>query len=444
LTAIAAARGGCEGLRTALRRLARDGAITQGERMTSIGIVGTGISGLNLALTLQQAGVDTTVYAERTPDEMRASRLPNSVVRWHPTVARERALGVEHWAGQGSDVEALHISILDTPIAFYGRHRAPGSGVDFRVYLPRLLEDYAQRGGRVVTGARSPEDVVAGIDDHDLTVVASGRESINAFFPRDPERCSFDVPQRLVCASLWHGIAPLDPTGASFAIVPGIGEIFTFPFISHDGVVTGLGIEAIPGGPLEPATRTSYDDDPAAFEKLVLDLLRRFAPKVYERVDPSAFAMTGPTDIIQGAVTPSVRRPCCEIAPGRFVVAVGDAYAANDPICAQGANLGSASAAVLAEAICEDVAYDAIFCRNLERKLWAVAEPVASFNNAFLMPPPPHVQAILGAATAQQPVADAFLAKFADAPSMWRTIATPERSAAFLASVAAPPVAVAA
>src|ERR1044072_6375494 len=82
--------------------------VSRGRNMTSIGIVGTGISGLQLALTLQQAGVDTTLYAEHTPDEMRQSRLPNPVSRFGPTLARERALGVDHWADSTSNYKYAH------------------------------------------------------------------------------------------------------------------------------------------------------------------------------------------------------------------------------------------------------------------------------------------------------------------------------------------------
>ena len=407
--------------------------------MTSIGIVGTGISGLNLALTLQQAGVDTTVYAERTPDEMRATRLPNTVARFHTTVAREHALGVDHWAGTAADSVSTHISILDTPIAFAGHLAGPLSGVDFRVYLPRLLEDYAERGGHVVFGPRTPDDVVAGIDAHDLTVVASGRDSVNAFFPRDPKRSVHSAPQRIICATLCHGVAALEPTGASISIAPGIGEIFTFRFLSRHGLVTAVAFESVPGGPLEPITRASYDEDPAAFEALMIDLLRRYAPSVHERVDRE-FAVTGSIDVLQGAITPTVRRPYCEISPGRFVMAVGDAYVANDPVGGQGANLGSASAAVLAEAISQDVAFDEWFCRDAARKMWSVAEPVTNFNNSLLVPPKPHVEAILGAANEHQSVADAFCSNWAYPADMWRSIATPERAAAFLAAAGAPPM----
>ena len=407
--------------------------------MTSIGIVGTGISGLQLALTLQQAGVDTTVYAEKTPDEMRAGRLPNGVVRHFASIARERALGVEHWADCGSRMETVNVSILGTPVAFRGHLPEHASGVDFRVYLPRLLEDYAARGGTVVTGRATPDDVVAASAHHDLTVVASGRDSVDAFFPRDPERSPFAAPQREITCVLVHGLAPLQPGGISFSIAPGVGELFTLPFWSDRGLATIIGIEAIPGSPLEALRHASYGADPAAFEAQIVEALRTFAPPVYDRIDLATFAICDPRDVLQGAITPTVRRASCEVAPGKFVVAVGDAYITNDPICGQGANLGSATAAVLADAILADVAYDAWFCRCLERDMWAVAEPVTHFNNAFLAPPPPHVEAILGAATMHQAVADAFSANFANPAAMWRALATPERANAFLANAMAAP-----
>jgi 2-polyprenyl-6-methoxyphenol hydroxylase-like FAD-dependent oxidoreductase len=410
--------------------------------MTSIGIVGTGISGLQLALTLQQCGINTTVYAEKTADELRAGRLPNSVVRFGSTVARERALGVEHW---DSTVDAMHVSILGAPISFCGRVSEPASAVDFRVYLPRLLEDYLARGGDVVYGASSPEDVVARSARHDLTVVAAGRESIGAFFPRDDERSPHTAPQRVLCAAFYRGVAPLEPNGGSMSLVPGVGEIFTFPFVSrHDGPVTNILFEAMPGGPLEQIARMPYGDDPRAFDALALDLIATYAPALHARIDGAAFAVTDARDMLQGALTPVVRRPYCEIAPGRFAVAVGDAYVTNDPIAGQGANLGSACAAVVADAICQDVAYDEWFCRGLARRLWATAEPVVQFSNAMLAPPPPHVEAILGAAWQDQAIADAFCENFAHPDAMWRAIATPERAAAFLAAASRPVSAMAA
>jgi hypothetical protein len=400
--------------------------------MTSIGIVGTGISGLQLALTLQRAGVDTTVYADRSPDAMRAGRLPNSVVRFGSTVARERALGVDHW---DATIDAMHVSILDAPIAFCGRVAEPASAVDFRIYLPRLLEDYLARGGDVVYGPIGPGDVAAHAGRHDLTVVAAGRESIGAFFPRDGARSPHRAPQRILCSAFYRGVGALEPHGGSMSLAPAVGELFTFPFVSrHDGPVSAILVEAIPGGPLEAIARTPYADDPRAFDALALDLIRRYAPALHARIDPAEFGVTDARDILQGALTPVVRRPYAEIAPGRFAVAIGDAYVTNDPIAGQGANLGSACAAVVADAILQDVAYDEWFCRGLSRRMWAAAEPVVQFSNALLAPPPPHVEQILGAAWQDAAVADAFVDNFAHPDAMWRAIATPERAAAFLAS----------
>lgn len=86
-------------------------------------------------------------------------------------------------------------------------------------------------------------------------------------------------------------------------------------------------------------------------------------------------------------------------------------------------------------------AYDEWFRRALDRKLWAVAEPVVHFSNGLLMAPPPHVEAILEAASKNRSVADAYVDNFAHPARMWRVIATPQRAAAFLANVGAPPVA---
>jgi 2-polyprenyl-6-methoxyphenol hydroxylase-like FAD-dependent oxidoreductase len=94
----------------------------------------------------------------------------------------------------------------------------------------------------------------------------------------------------------------------------------------------------------------------------MLHQLRVHAPSVFERVNDSAFHLTGPFDLFQGALTPTVRRSSCELTEGRFAVAVGDAWIVNDPVTGQGANLGSASAAELASMIVEHPTYDEGFC----------------------------------------------------------------------------------
>ncbi|MFD0479162.1 hypothetical protein ACFQ0B_71545 [Nonomuraea thailandensis] len=76
-----------------------------------IGIVGAGISGLTLALRLQQLGVGTTLYCEGDADALRKGRLPATVVRMGHTQARERELGSEHYRDPACLMSTAKLSI---------------------------------------------------------------------------------------------------------------------------------------------------------------------------------------------------------------------------------------------------------------------------------------------------------------------------------------------
>jgi 2-polyprenyl-6-methoxyphenol hydroxylase-like FAD-dependent oxidoreductase len=109
--------------------------------------------------------------------------------------------------------------------------------------------------------------------------------------------------------------------------------------------------------------------------------------------------------------------------------AIGDAWIVNDPILGQGANIGSHCAWVAAQAPAAGPEPDADLGRRLEAEMWAFAGPVTALTNAFLQPPPPHVVELLEAATAQQAVADAFVAGFADPVRLAHLLGTPAAAA---------------
>jgi hypothetical protein len=405
--------------------------------MRPIAIAGAGISGLTLAPRLQQQGVTTTLYTDKTPEHIRGGRLLNLVARFEPTLARERALGVNHWDFPDFAMRAAHVDVVGTPIAFRGDLDQPARFVDFRIYLARLLEDYAERGGHVVVDPAPVSTALRAAAGYGLVVVAGGRE-VRGVFARDAARSPYDTPQRVLCAGTFRGIAFPDPLGLSFNISPGAGEVFQSPVFSFDGRVSGVLFEGLPGGPFERLVSMRYDDDPARFETEVLELFRVHAPSIYERVDRAEFALTRPVDLLQGAITPTVRQGWIRLESGTYAVAVGDAWVVNDPLTGQGANLGSHCAWALSEAILADVAYDELFCRQVEARMWEMAGPVTAWSNAFLQPPPDHVLELLGAATADKAVADALIGGFADPQAMWRRLATPERAAAFLAGFRKP------
>jgi hypothetical protein len=382
-----------------------------------IGIVGTGISGLQLALHLQQAGVATTVYAAEPVERLRGGRLTNSVVRYAPTLERERRLGVSH--REPDLIGTIHVRVAgDRPLAFCGRLPAPGNTTDFRIYLPGLLEYYGRRGGQVVIAPCGPADLPALGERHELVVVAAGRDGFGGVFHRDPERSPYDRPQRRITVGLYTGVASTEPSGVEFTVIPGLGEIFQMPFHSFDGPVSVVCVEGVPGTPLADLSGLDYEQDPRVFVSGLLDVLHRHAPALHERIDQSVFMPTQPADLLQGGLTPVVRRNSVALGEGRHALALGDAWIVHDPIAAQGANLGSRCASVLGEMIAAGGPYDERFCRAAEQRLWAAAQAPTVLSNALLAPPPPHVADVLRRASEDQQVADRFCAGFGEPESL--------------------------
>lgn len=404
--------------------------------MTNIGIIGAGIAGLHLGLYLRQHGIETTLYSEKTPEQQFGSRLPALVARAGRTRERERMLGVNHWDQGRHEFAQLHVNITgEQPMSFGGVMEQPLIAVDMRIYCGRLLEDFAARGGRVVTGEVQTNDVAQLATQHDLLVVATGRGGLNSLFPRVAAHSPFDCPQRLICTGLFRGVTPPDgPPTASLTFVPGQGELFEFPIYSFEPHVTGLGMEAVPGGIFEPLVRMRYEDDPRSFNNAMMDLIRNHAPDLYERIDQSRFGLTRSLDLLQGGVTPAVRRGYTKLENGAYALALGDVRSVNDPITGQGANTASHTAWMLGEAICTSERFDAAFCEHIEQRIWTYAGPIAAWSNAMLQPPAPHMIEFMVAAAHIQPVAQAFVRMFEQPLRAWDLLSAPEHTSAFLRS----------
>ena len=401
-----------------------------------VAIVGAGISGVTLALRLQQLGVDTTLLCDRTPAEQRAGRVENLVARFPATRDRERRLSVAHWDDLGSCAsQGIDVDVIGTSLGFLGCFERPAQGIDFRVYVARLVEDYVARGGQLVVGPlpANPTELVAQTAAHDVIVVAAGRSSglAPALFAVRRDRSPYTRPQRRLLGGLYEGVAATDPPAVCFNLVPGAGEIFQQPFLTDRGVFAAMLVEAVPDGPLEPITRIDVAAHPRRFAHALLGVLEAFAPKLAARVDAAHFGPLGPRDVLQGAITPTVRAGWTTLPDGRLALAVGDAWIVNDPITGQGANIGSYCAWRMADELHAAERVDAAFACELEDELWSYAGPVTAWTNAWLQPPPEHILDVLGAATAHQPVADAFARGFADPVRFAADLATPEAAATF-------------
>ena len=402
--------------------------------MTHIGIIGAGVAGLQLGLLLQQCGITTTIYAERSAADQLGAQLPSLVARHDHTRERERALGVNFWDSAPSGaVGRISVGIAgEQPMGFHGDLERPAVVLDMRIYSARLMEEFAARGGRVVVGGLTPANVDRLSAEHDLMVVSTGRGGLGAMFPLIAEHSPYSAPQRQIMTAVFRGVAYPQPMGGNFVFVPGHGEIFVLPIYSFEPGLTGIGLEAVPGGALEPMARMRYEDDPRAFELAMLEILRRYAPAVAARIDPAAFKLSRPLDLMQGGLTPAVRKSYVQLGSGRFAMALGDTHILNDPILGQGANNASLAAWKLGEAICGAETFDERFCQMIEQQIWASVGPVTAWNNAMLQPPPQHMLEFLVAATMHQPVADTFVRYLSRPLTGWETLSNPERTAALL------------
>jgi 2-polyprenyl-6-methoxyphenol hydroxylase-like FAD-dependent oxidoreductase len=388
--------------------------------MKNIGIVGCGIAGLHLGLFLRKHGISATIYSDRSPEQIRAGRIPNFVV-----------FGIH-----------MYIGGAPSPIRWFGAKKRPASPVDMRIYQSTLLEDFQARGGRVVVGELQAGDVAKLSDEHDLMVVASGRGSLTEMFPRVAERSPYDVPQRNLTGAFYRGVDFTDPLGVIYSVSPGNGEIFKLPFTTFDRRLCSILIEAVPGQALDVISKVRYADDPKKFEATVLALVREHAPLIYERIDLREFAVNRPQDVIQGAITPTVRRGYAPLGNGKYALALGDVHIAVDPIIAQGANTASKCAFVLGESLLEDQPPDENFCRETEQKLWEAARAACEWTNAMLQPPPPFAVEVFAAAAQNPAIADELVQNFNAPERNWEIFSSPVNAANFLKKHAFEPAAV--
>jgi 2-polyprenyl-6-methoxyphenol hydroxylase-like FAD-dependent oxidoreductase len=404
--------------------------------MPAIGIVGAGTAGLHLALLLQQRGLEPTLYADRTADEVRAGRLPNTVAHHHHTRARERQLGVDHWDESGpSYARHYHYFGVGPPLEFPGDFSQPSLAVDYRLYLPALLEDFEQRGGTVVQGAVGVADLDPLAERHDLVVVSTGKGGFGELFPAIPGRSPFEGPQRVLSAGLYAGVGYTDPLGVTFAVSPGHGELIEIPIRTFEGNMTTLLFENVPGGDLEVLARTPYEDGPKRYEALVLEKLERHYPPVFARVDRTAFGLTRPSSILQGAVSPVVRQSHARLPNGRYAIAVGDAHVTVDPVVGQGANAASYAAFALGETILEGGPFDQAFCQRVDERRLPFVLGVLDWTS-FMLAPQPHLFELVGAMSQNRALCDDFTDNFNRPDLQWEHLQSPEATAAYIGAFA--------
>jgi len=407
--------------------------------MSKVMIVGAGQAGLQLGLGLLEHEHDVTVVSNRTADEIATGRVTSSQCMFDAALEHERSLAMNLWDEECPPVEGISLAVPapeggGKAIDWASRLDAPAQSVDQRVKMPAWMEEFEQRGGRLVIQEADIADLERYAADHDLVVVAAGKGDIARLFERDPARSPYDAPQRALALTYVTGMTPKPEFSAvSFNLIPTVGEYFVFPALTTTGPCEIMVFEGIPGGPMDCWGEVKT---PHEHLETSLRILETFLPWEAERCRD--LELTDELGILSGRFTPTVRHPVGELPSGALVLGLADTVVLNDPITGQGSNNASKAAASYLQRIVEhgDGPYDRGFMEEVFERYWAEAQYVVGWTNALLSPPPPHVLELLGAGNASPEIARRFANGFNDPSDYYEWFMDPAKAASYLAEVA--------
>lgn len=405
--------------------------------MRSIGIIGSGISGLVAAHGLLRAGNAVTLYSDRTARAwLEESRPTGTAARFELALSYERELGLNFWddaapAGEGvflTFCPAAHNRLLNLA----GRFRRPFQAVDVRLQSARWMDELERRGGTVAIEKVTPQRLDGIAAAHDLTIVAAGRADLCGLFARDAERSvpaarsDYVAPQRKLAMVIVTGCPdgfgiPFRPVRFDFLGTD--GEVFFVPYLHKDaGPSWNILVEAKPRSRMDRFDGVRDGDQLVGIVKsIVADLFP------WDASFMSNARLADPNGWLAGSVVPTVRRGSATLPSGRVVAALGDTAISYDPIAAQGANSGVKQARHLVNAIAArgDAPFDAAWIdRTFEEYFDQYARHAYTFSNTLLEEITAPAKELLIAqagsdgradnATPQQRIADAFVENFND------------------------------
>ncbi|MEU3370423.1 styrene monooxygenase/indole monooxygenase family protein [Streptomyces sp. NPDC006660] len=409
--------------------------------MRKVLIVGAGQAGLHLALGLQQHDYDVTVMSARTADEIEHGTVMSSQFQFDSTLAFERELGIYFWEGLAPHTPLTSFQVgAEGPVPvvdWVSPLKKPGADVDQRLKMAHWLRLFEERGGNLIVKGATVADLDAMAGDHDLVVVAAGKEGLAGLFERDASRSPYTTPQRMLSVVYVNGYQP-DPAGpgdhtVEFHMLPGRGEMIVMPALTVSGPCHILFFEAVPGGPLD----VFWDiHSPQEHLERFVDLVELHVP--WARENFTKLELTDAGGTLRGGYTPVVRHPVATLPSGGLVLGAGDVVVANDPITGQGANMAAKCAAGYLEAILEheDRPFDGAFLRGAFESFWSRhGRATTEWTNVTLGPPRPHMLELLGAANQFPAIARRYIEGFDDPNDLMEWFMDPDKAAAYLAEV---------
>ncbi|WP_025098030.1 styrene monooxygenase/indole monooxygenase family protein [Burkholderia sp. A1] len=406
-----------------------------------IAVVGAGQAGLQTSLALLARGHAVTLVAERDADDVERGRVMSSQCLFGSALRLEREAGIEHGRDACPPINAISFAVADPhspngkAIAWRGALTRGAAAIDQRIKFAAALRSVRAKGGEVRIATADVALLEELAASHELVLVATGKGELGQLFERDAVRSVFRGPQRSLALTFLHCDGRVGPADAvSFNVVPGAGEIFVMPALTHSGPCHVAVFEAMPGGPLD-----GWRDVRSATAHLSrsLELLRRFTP--WELDACRYVELTDANGTLTGSVTPTVRHPIAILPSGRAVLGMGDAVVLHDPITGQGANSAAKCSASYVASIGArgSLPFGHDWMLSTFAAYWREAVYTVQWSNSLLMAPAPHVLGLFGAAQRNPALAARIADGFDDPSSLFPAWTDPDACDALRYSVGA-------
>ncbi|MCR2805484.1 styrene monooxygenase/indole monooxygenase family protein [Paenibacillus soyae] len=377
-----------------------------------IGIIGSGVAGLQLAYSLKNE-FDVTVLHHEDPEDIRQGRVRSTQVHFHPALDRAQRFQMPDMDAAPS-IQTIHVSLGPQKL-FVGQLTGPARSVDQRLTFSAGMADLSQQGVPFRKARVQAHEIDALAEAFDLLIDATGKAGPLLPFPVEKELTPFQTPQRKCIVGYFTGVSPVEPTGVSITIIPGAGEMFEIPALTENGPVTILFIEAVPDGPLDAFKGIKTAE---AFEERMRTIVEDSFPGIAGRIQPDAFGLVDEGAYLQTAVTPVIRKPYV-IHNSKLIVGCGDSVFLADPITGQGCNTASYCAEQLLETLL--ASKESPWDEQVGMAYWSRVRPyltaVTEWTNAMTGPLPEHVVHILMQAASSQEAANQVAHWFENPPA---------------------------
>lgn len=388
---------------------------------TKIAIIGAGQSGLLLGIGLVKNNIETTIFSDRTPEQILTGRIMSSQVLFDNALNIERELGLNFWDGYCPNNTAICLQVAGPGnpmpvIQWRGDVDQPFQAVDQRIKFSTWINEFKRLGGNFVLRNINEADLDSISHNYDLVIICTGKSELKKIFDVDQSKTIFNKPARSLAQFYVHGMEPSRYSELSVNIIPNVGEYFTPPALTTSGYCNMMLFEGLPGGELD-----CWDDFPNSSAKL--EYARKFLEKYipWEARRCQNIALTDDHAALIGKYTPQVRKPIHKLASGKYILGMGDVVVLNDPIAGQGANNATKCAKIYLSRILENLQgqFDSQWMQNTFDLYWEHAQWATKWSNLLLLPLPGYLVHLLSAAEKNKELANFLSNGFNDPASLF-------------------------